>query len=249
MTCLPLIRRFFQTLAGRRPTPARSVAVAAIVGVLGAGPVGAQIETTDYSLLARALDGRIGFETLPQRPEPGFNLDAPMRANGAWLGERFAGQTVRGAPFDTLHGAPRAPLSVLPGRRDRNLSVARHRGFGSNALFPLGPRGFPNLDGRGEGAAAILFNRDQAAFGLRVHSDYLNPAGLIRERGLVRLRLYTRSGALIGEVEVQLDYGITEIGLRRTGDIPDIAGFTITNTDPGGIAIDDILFQLTALSG
>jgi hypothetical protein len=217
--------------------------------MLLAAPVAAQVTTESYAILQDELDGRIPFETLPQRAEPGFNLDAPIRTRGAWIGERFAGQGVTGALHDALSGRPRAPLSVMPGRAGRNLSVALHRGFGSNALFPLGPAGFPELSARGEGAVAVLFNRDQAAFGLRVHSDYFKPLGLNPPRGTVTLRLFNRKGALIAEVEQQLRQGINEIGLRRNRNIPDIAGFTITNTDPGGIAIDDILFQLTALTG
>ncbi len=58
-----------------------------------------------------------------------------------------------------------------------------------------------------------------------------------------------RTGALIGEIKLPLDPDITNIGRRRNGDIPDIVGITITKTDPGGIAIDDILFQLGANTG
>jgi hypothetical protein len=138
---------------------------------------------------------------------------------------------------------------VRPGDRRRNLSVAFHRGFGSNALFPLGKDGFPELTARGEGALAILFDRDQAALGLLAHSDYADPLGAIPDPGSITLRLYTRAGKLISVHEQPLERGITAIGLRRTDGQPDIAGLTVRSTDPGGIAIDDILFQLTALTG
>ena len=214
-----------------------------------AGPLAAQVQSESYATLAREMDGRIDFETLPQRPEPGFNLDAPMRVRGAWLGERLTGQTVTGAPHDQITGAPNFPLTITAGAPGRNLSVALHRGFGSNALFALGPGGFPALDARGEGAVAVVFDRDQAAFGLRIHADYPDPLARHPPPGTVRLQLFARTGALIGEVEIRLTQGIIEMGLRRDGNIPDIAAFIVTNTDPGGIAIDDILFQLTALIG
>ncbi len=214
-----------------------------------AGGATAQVHSESYGTLARQLDGRINFETLPQRPEPGFNLNAPMRFHGAWLGERLAGQAVSGAPHDVIRAQPDLPLAIRAGRAGQNLSVARHRGFGSNALLPVGPGGFDALSARGEGAVTILFDHDQAAFGLRVHADYADPLGHRPPPGTLQLRLYSRKGALIGTTEHPLGHAITEIGLRRDGNIPDIAAITITNTDPGGIAIDDILFQLTALIG
>ncbi len=220
-----------------------------IVLGLSTGAVSAQVQPESYATLARELDGRISFDTLPQRLEPGFNLDAPMRFHGAWLGERLVGQVTGGAPWDVIDGTARVPLAVAPGRPGQNQSVALHRGFGSNALFPVGPGGFPAVDARGEGAVAILFDRDQAAFGLRIQADYADPLGNRPPPGTVQMAFYTRKGVLIARTEHQLGNGITEIGLRRAGNIPDIAAVVITNTDPGGVAIDDIVFQLTALIG
>lgn len=210
---------------------------------------GAQVTVVDYRTLARELDGRIGFDALPQRAEPGFALDAPMRCGAAWLGERFAGQSVTGTPSDRLTGAPTAPLTLRTGAPGANLSVAFHRGFASNALFPLGPVGFPALSARGEGAVAILFDRDQSAIGLRVHADYDDPLGTAPPTGEIVLRLFARDGRQVGAYRLRPPRGATGIGLRRAGGIPDIAGFTVTNTDPGGIAIDDILYSLHPLLG
>lgn len=224
----------------------RAVLILLLVLLPRAAP--SQVVEEDYAVLARMLDGRIGFETLPQRPEPGFNLDAPMRVPGAWLGERFDGQRIAGARHDRLAGSP-GPLLPRAGARGANLSVAFHRGFRGNALFPLGPMGFPALAARGEGALALRFDRDQAALGLRIHSDYADPLGAGGPRGDAVLTLYRRDGSVIAIHRVRLLRGVTEIGLRRAGGIPDIAGFTLTNTDPGGIAVDDILFRKTLLLG
>lgn len=224
--------------------PALVIALAGFASTLSA-----QVLPESYATLARELDGRINFETLPQRPEPGFNLNAAMRFAGAWLGERLAGQSVGGAPYDVITGTPALPLAIRPGKPNQNLAVARHRGFASNAVFPIGPGGFDAIGARGEGAVTILFDRDQAAFGLRVQADYADPLGIRPRPGRLKLQLYSRKGVLIGETEHLLGYGITEIGLRREGNIPDIAAVVITNVDPGGVAIDDIVFQLTALIG
>lgn len=223
--------------------------LATLLLVLATGPAAAQIAEVGYDLLAETLDGRIGFETLPRRAEPGFDLSAPVREPGVRIGEHFAGQAVAGDRFDRVGGAPTPPLSVRAGASGQNLSVAFHRGFGSNALFALGPRGFPDLAARGEGAVAVLFDRDQSAFGLRVHSDYAVALGGVPNPGTVELRLYSRDGRLIAAHRHPLVPGITGIGLSRVGGVPDIAGFTLTTDDPGGIAIDDILFQLVGLTG
>lgn len=216
-----------------------------VFGLLAAGPGHAQaVQVVPYDMLKHELDARITFDSLPKRPEPGLAFNAPMRMGRTHLGQHFEGQTLHVTDgFDRLAGAPSAPLTLRPGPPDKNLSVATHRGFDSNALFPLGDSGFPSLASRGEGALAILFDQGQRAVALRIHSDYAAPLGGAPEPGDVTLHLYTRQGALIARIVVPLGTGITDVGLRRVGGLPDIAGVTLTNDDPGGIAIDDILYQ------
>ena len=209
----------------------------------------AQVLPADYGDLRARLDGRISFETLPQRPEPGLNLNAAIRVPGAWLGETLTGQSINGALHDRVQGQPSVPLGVRPGAAGQSLSVARHRGFGSNALFPLGPLGFPAVAARGEGAVALLFDQDQAAFGLRVHSDYGDPLGTGPQPGVLTLHLFRRDGVLIQSIRHDLARGINDIGLMTNDARPAIAAVVITNSDPGGIAIDDILFQFAAMLG
>lgn len=219
----------------------------ALSGAFGAGPVWAEaaLRPVPYAHLQHDLDAVITFETLPRWAEPGINLDAPMREGRVWLGERLSGQTVatENTAHDVLAGQPAVPLAVAPGATGANLSVAYHRGFGSNALFPLGPDGFPALSARGEGALAILFDQDQRAIGLRIHSDYAAPLGQARPQGSVTLSFYTRQGRLIARHVQRLGRTINEIGFERSNDLPDIAAVTVTNDDPGGIALDDILYQ------
>lgn len=209
---------------------------------------GKDILMTDYHVLKQELDAVIDFETLPTRPEPGIPLEAAMREGHAWLGERLAGQRVSGGPHDRLSGTPLAPMAIAPGVPGANLSVALHRGFGSNALFPLGPAGFPARAARGEGAVAILFDHGQRALGLRIHSDYAAPLGTAPAPGTLTIAFYRRDGARIGQIRRQLDTGITELGVRRADGVADIAAITVTNDDPGGIALDDILYQTAPMA-
>lgn len=221
------------------------------------GICAAQMDKADYDTLAQELGGRISFEELPAIAEPGQNLDGLYRVAGATLGERLAGQTLirnsLGQNSDSVHDAiDPAPLgrapTVIPGGADQNLSVAFHRGFGSNAMFPLGPSGFPDIQARGEGALSIHFNHEQDAFGLRIHADYSDPLGARPGPGQVQLTFYDRSGAIIDSHVLQLSHGITDWGFKSGTSRQRFVAVVITNTDPGGIAIDDILFQRVPLS-
>jgi len=207
------------------------------------------IVPADYDALALVLTDRVGFDLLPTRPEPGFNLDHTIYVNGLRIGEYFAGQVIGVmANHDTLARAPaHGPLSVRPGAPGQNLSVAHHRGFESNALFPLGPAGYPALQARGEGAAAVLFPQPQAAFGLKVHADYPDPLGAHPPAGTLTLTALSPTGAVIAQLNVTLKQGVNALAFHRLGNVPDIAGVVITNSDPGGIAIDDIIFSVSLL--
>ncbi|WP_149866285.1 hypothetical protein [Tropicimonas marinistellae] len=212
-----------------------------------------QVITADYAALRLELLQVVDFERLPPRDEPGFNLDMPLYARGAWIGERFAGQDVvpLATGHDDIDGAPDGPnLRIAGGAEKRNLSVARHRGFGSNALFPLGETGFPELHARGEGALAILFDHDQAAVGFRVHAGYPAPLGTTTvHTGHVEVRFFARDGRRIASLQHEPGRGISEFGYRTQTGRAEIAGILILNTDPGGIAVDDIIFALPGLLG
>lgn len=203
------------------------------------------VETTPYAQLRDILDGHVGFDTLPRRPEPGLNFDATLRFPGVWLGEHFAGMVLgRSEQGHDTPGTPPLPgrLQIRPGHAGQNLAVADHRGFGSNALFPLGPRGVNEISGRGEGAVAILFDHDQAALGLRVHSDYAAPLGNAATPGQLHVLFIARDGKIIFAHQYPLTPPITDLGWHRQNDRPDIAGVVIFNSDPGGIALDDLIF-------
>ena len=111
----------------------------------------------------------------------------------------------------------------------------------------MGIEGFDRIDGRGEGVTAIRFLEPQSAIGFRVHADYADPLGSRPAPGQLVVRVFDPSGAALAEFPVDLDYGVLSLAWRSTG--APIGGLTITPVDPGGIALDDILFSLQDLTG
>ena len=221
----------------------------AVALCLCAAPIAAdEITATEYAALRERATGIVDFDDFPAHPEPGHALDHGIAFVGGRLGTGFLGQTTGAAgPFDRLHGAPSAPLSLLTGPPGAGLSVAHHRGFGSMALFPLGPVGFPALEARGEGSVAILFAEETCAVGLLVHTDYAGDLGAGHvETGSVTLTAYARDGTRLGQVRRQAGPGVSAHAIAVTGGTARLAGLTVENDDPGGIALDDIAFGTCA---
>ena len=231
----------------------------AATGISAQGAAPAAIVDTDYDTLAARLDGRMDFEDLPAIAEPGVILDSVYRVPGAALAEHFAGQSVRirrlpeawgGGRHDALsHEDLRAPLALRPGPPGQSLAVAQHRGFGSGAVFPVGPDGARARSGRGEGALALLFDSDQRAVGLRIHADYADPLGGRPPPGVATVQFHARDGTRLGVAALTLGHGVASFGFVVQGAGAGIAALTIHNADPGGIAIDDIVFALAPLTG
>jgi hypothetical protein len=173
----------------------------------------------------------ITFDEVPSGWDPGYRIDKPLRLPGASFAERFAGQDLGTAgDFDTVSGSAFAPLTLLPGAPGQTLSVVRL--FGSNILNGYGPAGYPQVNAQGEGAIAVLFDTDQPAFSFDV---------LGGEDGTMRVQFLRRDGSEIHAIEIT-GLGRASLGFLREGAEPDIAGFVLTNTDPQGIAVDNLRF-------
>jgi len=198
----------------------------------------------DYARIRETAQAVIGFEILPPRPEPGYSLDHGIAFAGGHVGTGFAGQTQDSdGPFDRLSGQPTPPLALLTGPEGAGLSLATHRAFGSMAIYPLGAAGYPAVEARGEGSIAVIFDEDICALGLLVHTDYADPLGSNADhRGSVTLTAYGRDGARLGHETRSLGTGVSALALRVTDGLAAIAGATLENTDPGGIAVDDLVF-------
>lgn len=250
--------------------------VAALLCLCGGG-AGAQVvgdlAAIPFAEAKTLTDATFDFEEPGAGPEPGRNIDEVIAGDGLRIGERLSFQPPgsvdwQGGRFDAPERVPaieEAPLSVeadplrpppvltaidvVAGAAGRNLSVALHRGIGSAALFPLGPEGFPRLEARGEGAAAVVFAADQPVVGLRLHLDYADPLGGRPVPGPVFIGLYDRFGGLIGSDVIDAEYGVIDWAVRTTNPRRGITGIVIQNRDHGGIAIDDILYRLPDILG
>ncbi len=186
------------------------------------------------------------FDSLPSAPEPGHRIDQHWRAPGLSIGERLVGQSARDSDgFDALTGFPNPPLRAIPGAPGQTFAIAHHAGFGSNALFPVGPKGADLPEGRGEGSAALVFDAPQTALGLRLHAEYPDPLGQRPPPGSAVVTFYDAAGDITA-ITLPLSHGVLSLGWRSDMGI---TALTIENTDPGGIAIDDILYDVTALAG
>lgn len=200
------------------------------------------LKPLSYAQLENELSGRITFDDLPVLPEPGASYDMILTAPSVRIGERLEGQTRQMLTgFDEITGTPRLPLNVVEGGTRKNLAVAYHAGFGSNALFPLGPDGFDQISGRGEGALALVFDHEITRFALKLHADYADPLGSRPIPGPVTLTFYDATGKQIATQTLRPDTGVASYGFHLPAPIRAV---TITHTDPGGIAVDDILYPL-----
>ncbi|MBS9718397.1 hypothetical protein ACFFUT_04335 [Pseudohalocynthiibacter aestuariivivens] len=184
----------------------------------------------DYQSLR--LSKIITFEDLPSSMGPGQKIDDVLVQNGAKFGERFAGQ-VRQADgdYDRIVGQAKSPLTTRAGSTDESLGIQRL--YDSNVLLGYGPNRYPHRDAIGEGAIAVLFDIDQSAFGFRLRGG---------EDGYASIIFHRRDGTEISSMRLG-PLGEDSFGFVRQDKVPDIAGFTLHNNDPAGIAIDDLIFD------
>ena len=156
---------------------------------------------------------------------------------GVKFAERFDGQTLTYKEvdfmggmafgiFDELSGTPNNPLTLLPGADGQNL------------YFHVFEEPYPNLIGGvgsvesedeeekiGEGAIAALFDVNQYELGFHVYAG--------DGEGDFTVNFLKRNGDLIQTVILQSIEG--GYAFRRAGEVSDIAGISVHNTDFNGI--------------
>lgn len=173
----------------------------------------------------------ITFDDMRSGAGPGYLIDDILPLPGATFGERFAGQDVVALGFhDDVTGTAFGPLTMMPGARGQNLSLVS---FGGNTVLNgYGVAGFPKRDAQGEGAISVLFDEDQSALAFELRGG---------EAGVAFVTFHRRDGVSLGKVPVE-PTGEFSVGFMRADGSSDIAGFTVTNKDPQGMAIDTIRF-------
>ncbi len=161
-------------------------------------------------------------------------------AGTAQFAERFVGQSLGfSGDFDVLSGTPVTPLALQVGMPDHNLDALMDE-FGTVNLNGLGPVGYlpalpvmnPDYDGIGEGSIAALFLSDYGQVGF----DVLGVDG----GGMMIVDFFRRDGSLIDTAVASTGPPLTSaititVAFQRVGGVNDIAGFSIYNTDPGGL--------------
>jgi len=155
------------------------------------------------------------------------NVAGTISEAGATYGERFSGQTLSTAGgFDALSGTPTSPLALLA-----NAALASNIGIG---VFNTTNTIYGDLGGAvGEGALSILLSQATDVFGLDVVGANLG--------GAFTAQFFGADGSLLASITQALPssgfYGFQATG----GDM--IRGISITNTDPAGIAYDNVTFN------
>jgi hypothetical protein len=179
-----------------------------------------------------ALTRLITFDDLPSSFGPGRLVDEVLVVPGAQFGERFAGQSRDALGlYDHIFGVPDLPLAVIGGGPGETLSITRMSG--TNVLNGFGPTRYPRRDAQGEGAIAVLFDRDQSALSFELRGG---------EDGTATIQFLRRDGVILQDLQVShvREHGF---GFVRSAGTADIAGFVLTNADPQGIAMDNLRFD------
>ncbi len=162
----------------------------------------------------------------PGRPQTGI-----MTLSGAAFGELFAGQTLQAdGNFDRVAGMPDAPLTIQTVNTP-SLSIVRLSD--TNVLSGYGPTGYPKPTATGEGAIAVLFERDQPSLKFDLRGG---------EGGTAIVVFLRRDGTTI-DTWIIGPLSERAYAFEAPNAANDVAGFFFTNDDPDGIAFDTLSFE------
>lgn len=206
----------------------------------------------------------VTFDGVLDEGESSSTIDTELDLPGASFAERFDGQTLtqgsnvdggQSGQFDVLSTAAGDPLTLETGASGENLAVSTTTAEGPIVLAGLGPPVIAFAASRvasapaaaslgdpfGEGSAAVLFDDDQAGV-------EITTGGADDPPGTATVHFFARDGSLIDtEVIDELEPaptgapGLQTWVFRRSGDLRDVAGFSVHNDDPGGIFYDDVV--------
>ncbi|MEP5154710.1 hypothetical protein [Planktotalea sp.] len=178
------------------------------------------------------LSSLIDFNDVTSSIGIGSRIDEVLKRDGAAFGERFIGQTRHAhGDHDVISGAPILPLTLRDGGRGQTLGAMHLKG--SIVLHGHGHRVYPKVEAVGEGSVAVLFDRDQPALSFDLRGG---------EQGFASVIFIRRDGSTI-DTHTLGPLGEDSFGFERKSGQPDIAGFILLNTDPQGIALDNLRFD------
>ncbi len=174
----------------------------------------------------------IDFDDVMSNMGIGSSIDEVLIRDGAVFGERFAGQQrEENGDYDVISGAPFVPLQVLDGGPGQTLGAMHLPG--TIVLHGHGHRTYPRVEAVGEGSIAVLFDRDQPSLSFDIRGG---------EQGYATVRFMRRDGSMIDTLTLG-PLGEDSFGFARQKMQPDIAGFILLNTDPQGVALDNLRFE------
>lgn len=180
----------------------------------------------------------VTFDDLPSGFGVGREVTGLLHQDGVSFGEHFVGQLRQAeATFDRIAGLAANPLQLIDGGPGQSLGIMRL--YGTSVLHGHGPEGFPRPQAVGEGAIALLFDRDQAALAFDIRGG---------EAGWASVSFLRRDGTEIVRLRVT-ELGEQTYTFLRRGEVPDIAGVVLENADPEGVGIDNLRFEFDELIG
>jgi hypothetical protein len=188
------------------------------------------------------------FENLTEH-----RLNPVLELGSVTAGGTLAGQTVRvktGRGGET-HTVLDRRLASLPLRLDRTRGAARgavifDAAFGSLALAGIGPDPAPGRNALGTGILTLLFDEPQCVVGFRTWLDGWQDNIVMRQfpEGNLNVIFWNRDAEVISDKRRFVDAGLISLAYSQSsGGGPEIMAVTIQNLDPGGIAIDDLIFS------
>lgn len=159
--------------------------------------------------------------------DPTGNVSGFISAPGATYGEHFSGQVVTPAGgFDVISGTPTSLTLQSNGSQPDNIGILNYNG--SNVIYgDLGSQ-------IGEGMLSILLGMGSDVFGFNVVGA---------DAGQYIAQFFAADGSLLGSITQTANDGF--YGFRATGG-DQIWGISLTNTDGGGIAYDNVQFNASA---
>ncbi|MGC9444928.1 MAG: hypothetical protein ACP5E9_08420 [Candidatus Methanospirareceae archaeon] len=213
------------------------IALLALYLALGTGIVCAD----DGSIIPIDNFDDIAWESCADFKSDSGIYDEELESGGLQFAERFEGQTLTTyGDFDVLSGTPDYPLKLKNGENGQNIYVysapiTNNPSTYSNVVAGLGHKGLlepgkPRGDAIGEGSVAVLFPSPQSQFKF----DIVDAQG-----GSATLHTFGADGSLLGTNIITTSTDQT-YGFEWTGGTPAIGGFSIHNSDGGGIAYDNI---------